>query len=320
MPSSLGPVRVCLPLLSLKQPVLIVVPPSEGINLAFARLLLQRGCSVLIGDLALRPEAEKLLSEYKSPAPGSSSAPAALFQRTDVTSWPQISALMGRAEKEFPQVDIVVPGAGLFEPAASNFWEAPKTATNPTTRSRDDANAERGSYLTLDVNLAHPIRMSQLAIGYWTRHKMPGTLLHVSSCAGHMAGIGTPIYFATKHGLHGFVRSLGGLRDELGIRVSAVAPGSVKTPLWSDDPDKKAMQGEEDISMEPEEVAEVMLELCENPKYGDGTILESLKDGTRVVPLFDNPAPTSDRGLAVSGYNQMQKDLYQKLKTEGLKV
>jgi NAD(P)-dependent dehydrogenase (short-subunit alcohol dehydrogenase family) len=57
---------------------------------------------------------------------------------------------------------------------------------------------------------------------------MRGCLVHVSSIAGHAAGIGTPLYFASKHGLHGFVRSLGGLRDELGIRVSAVAPGSVK--------------------------------------------------------------------------------------------
>lgn len=229
---------------------------------------------------------------------------------------------MERAESTFPQVDIVVPGAGIFEPRASNFWEAPKTATNPESRSRDSATGEPGTYLTVDINLAHPIRMSQLAIGYWTRKRMPGTLLHVSSCAGHMAGIGTPLYFASKHGLHGFVRSLGGLRDQLGIRVSAVAPGSVKTPLWTEDPDKKAMQGEKDVAMEPEEIANAMLELCENPEYGDGTILSALKDGTNVVPLFNNPPPANPdaSGLTVSGYQQMERDIYQKLKTEGLKV
>ena len=233
-----------------------------------------------------------------------------------MTSWPQLSALMARASSAFPRIDIVVPGAGIFEPAASSFWDAPGTP-----RSRDPADAEPGSYATIAVNLTHPIRLSQLAIGRWTARGERGTLVHVGSCAGHMVGIGTPLYFASKHGLHGFVRSLGGLRDELGIRVSAVAPGTVRTPLWDEDPDKKGMvrEGEGDVAIEPEEIAEAMLELCENEKYGDGTILEVLQGATRVVPLYGNVVP-SGRGLMVSGYAQMQKDLYEKLRTEGLKV
>jgi NAD(P)-dependent dehydrogenase (short-subunit alcohol dehydrogenase family) len=202
-----------------------------GINLAFARLLLARGCSILIGDVGLRPEAEKLLSEHPhSPSPSSSGRPSAVFHRTDVRSWPQLSSLFEAGLRSFPQVDIICPGAGLFEPVWSNFWHPPKTATNPDSPSRDQVHVggSVNTYATLDVNLTHPIRLSQLGISYWTKQRMPGCLVHVSSQAGQGASIGTPIYYASKHGLNGFVRALGSLRDEVGIRVGAVAPGAVK--------------------------------------------------------------------------------------------
>ncbi|KAI0125257.1 short chain dehydrogenase [Xylariales sp. AK1849] len=298
----------------------IITGGGSGINLAFARLLLSRGCSVLIGDLNLRPEAQQLLSEYpyQSPSSSSSKKPSALFHPTDVRSWPQLSALFTKGLTSFPQIDIICPGAGLFEPAFSNFWHAPKTSSNPDTPSRDVVDKEISTYATLDVNLTHPIRMSQLGIGYWTQKRMPGCLVHVGSVAGHMASIGTPIYYASKHGLHGFVRALGSLRDELGIRVGAIAPGAVRTPMWSEDPLKAAMSdGGNGISMMPEQVAEGMLELCENPEYGNGTILEVSVTKTRVVPLY-RAEPPSGGGTPMLGYVKAEQELLQSIKDNGL--
>lgn len=131
------------------------------------------------------------------------------------------------AEVAFPQVDIVVPGAGIFEPRWSSFWNPPKSPTNPDSPSRDDADGEPGHYAVLDVNLTHPIRLSQLAIAHWTSRRIPGSLLVVGSMAGYVHGIGSPLYHASKHGLHGFVRSLGRLRGTVGIRTAAIAPGAV---------------------------------------------------------------------------------------------
>jgi NAD(P)-dependent dehydrogenase (short-subunit alcohol dehydrogenase family) len=208
----------------------IVTGAGSGINLEFARALLQRGCSVLIGDLALRPEAQALVNQYPPPAASSGAAPKphVLFHKTNVASWPQLSSLFDRGVTAFPQVDIVVGGAGIFEPKWSAFWNAPKTATNPDSESSDPADAEPGTYASIDVNLTHPIRLSQLAIGYWMKKQLPGCLVHVSSIAGHSVGIGSPLYFASKSGLHAFVRSLGALKETSNIRVSAVAPGTVK--------------------------------------------------------------------------------------------
>jgi NAD(P)-dependent dehydrogenase (short-subunit alcohol dehydrogenase family) len=188
---------------------------------------------VFIGDLALRPEAQSLIEEFPliPSARPSISKPVALFKKTDVTSWKQLTDLVRKGEEVFPQLDIVVPGAGIFEPAWSSFWNAPRSTTNPNSPSKDDAGGEPGHYAVIDINLTHPIRLSQLAISHWTDRRIPGSLLVVGSIAGYVHGIGSPLYFASKHGVHGFVRSLGDLRDTLGIRSAAVAPGAVQVSL-----------------------------------------------------------------------------------------
>ncbi|KAK2048665.1 short chain dehydrogenase [Colletotrichum somersetense] len=297
----------------------VITGAGSGINLAFAKMLLERGCSVMIGDLTVRPGASSLLTQYSYSQ--QSNRPSALFQSTNVASWPQLTKFWAKALTSFPQIDIVVPGAGIFEPPWSSFWKPPRTRTNPQTESRDSANAEPGTYAVLDVNLTHPIRLSQLAIGYWTQQKRNGCLVHVSSIAGHECGIGTPLYFASKHGLHGFVRCLGGMRDRLGIRCSAVAPGVVMTPLWLEDPGKKHLaQGEAgELFIDPEEIARGMLELCENPEYGDGTILEFTKDATRVVPMY-HADPPSGRGVMMPRFADEGEKLWKELQDKGLKV
>jgi NAD(P)-dependent dehydrogenase (short-subunit alcohol dehydrogenase family) len=273
-----------------------------------------------------------------------------------VTSWKQLNALWAAALSAFPTVDIVVPGAGLFEPRWSSFWDPPRSAANPDTASRDDAEGEPGHYATMDVNLSAPIRLSQIAIGYWTTNHQQGCLVHVGSIAGYSSAINTPLYFASKHGLHGFVRSLAGLRDELGIRVSCVAPGTVRvsfeffflpppisspirslclfhgsekqspltshaqqTPLWAEDPDKRDMIDESTVMLEPEEVAEAMYQLVVDENLGNGTIFECAKRATRVVPEYNADPPSAESG-SVQGYIEAQTELYDRLKKDGLKV
>ncbi|KAG5664686.1 hypothetical protein KAF25_008420 [Fusarium avenaceum] len=295
----------------------LVTGGGSGINLCFARLLLENGCSVLIADLKLRPEAKELLQQY--PFPNSEGKAGAFFHETNVASWPQLTAAWNAALDKFPRVDVVVPGAGLFEPKWSSFWEAPRTGSNQESVSQDAADADPGHYAVLDVNLVSPIRLSQLAIGHWIKMNQKGCLVHVGSMAGYGAGITTPLYFASKHGLHGFVRSLGGLRDELGIRVGCIAPGAVATPLWYDDPTKAVMLEENTVLISPEEVAQGMWQLVVNPEFGDGTILEVTKGATRVVPLFNAPVPTGG-GISVPGYESSKADLYEKLRNEGFNV
>jgi 3-hydroxybutyrate dehydrogenase len=81
-----------------------------GINFCFAKLLVENGCNVLIADLALRPEAQVLADKHKN-------GPARIvFQETNVIDWPQLERMFEIAENEFGEIDIVCPGAGIYEP------------------------------------------------------------------------------------------------------------------------------------------------------------------------------------------------------------
>lgn len=77
----------------------IITGAGSGINYCFARSLLERNCNVVIADLALRPEAQKLVDDYKN-------QPRAVFVKTNVVVWDQLMNMFDVAEKEFGGADI----------------------------------------------------------------------------------------------------------------------------------------------------------------------------------------------------------------------
>lgn len=93
----------------------IITGAGSGINFCFAKILLQKGCNVVIADLALRPEAQALLAEFPTEAKGAK----AVFQRTDVTDWAQLDKMFEVATSHFGGADIVCPGAGVYEPVCT---------------------------------------------------------------------------------------------------------------------------------------------------------------------------------------------------------
>ncbi|KAF2114237.1 hypothetical protein BDV96DRAFT_112435 [Lophiotrema nucula] len=270
----------------------IVTGAGSGINFSFAELLLSRGCNVLIADLSLRPEAQKLVDEYS----GKDGRKArAVFQKTDVTDWGQLERMFEVAIQSFGQVDILCPGAGIYDPHWSNFWHPPGTPS-----SKDSPSG--GRYASLDINVAHPIRATQLAIAHFLNppqgvkkvgKENPKRVIIISSIAGQVSNLHTPIYVAGKHAMNGFIRSLGHLDSELGIRVNGVAPGIIKTPLWTEHPEKnKFLDSSTDEWATPEEVAEGMLRCLEEPELGGGQILEIGAGQTRLVKMLNDPGPS----------------------------
>lgn len=98
---------------SIKGKTAIVTGSGSGINLAFASQLLQGGCNVLFADLGLRPEAQEVVDNHQKQ---NDTRGRASFQKTDVRDWRQLERMFERAEAEFGEVDIVCPGAGVYEP------------------------------------------------------------------------------------------------------------------------------------------------------------------------------------------------------------
>lgn len=81
------------------------------------------------------------------------------------------------------------------------------------------------------------------------------------------------------------------LDESYGIRVNGVAPGVIKTPLWTEHPEKlKMLDEEKDVWISPEEVAEQMLRCVEDDEIGAGTIWEVLKQ-CRKVEWRNDPGP-----------------------------
>jgi NAD(P)-dependent dehydrogenase (short-subunit alcohol dehydrogenase family) len=202
----------------------IVTGAGSGIGHAVTKLLLSSGCSVMLADLKLRPEAYRTLEEYHS----TTSSVTAVFQPTDVSDWKQLTSLWEAAIQCFGRVDIVASVAGIYEPPSSNFWNPPGISA----KSKDPVDASNGQYKTFAVNQVAPIRLAQMAIDYWTQHRdIQGNFLVVASISAYLHSIETPLYMASKAALVSFVKSLGGLQDLFGIRISAVCPGPVLVSL-----------------------------------------------------------------------------------------
>jgi len=262
---------------------------------------------VVLADLSLRPEAQALVEKYKS-------LPRAMFHKTDVKDWSQLSKLFSTTTAEFDSLDLVCPGAGVFEPSWSNFYQPPGASNSASKDSPDGF----GHYATLDINLTHPIRATQLAIseflnpaknGAKASPTNPKRVVHIASIAAQLPLLSNPIYCASKHAIVGFVRSLSELDSTFSIRISAVAPGLVRTPLWTDNPDKLQYVDEsQDVWVTAREVAEAMLKLAEDPEMPGGTILEVGQRQTRIVPLFGNEGP-SGRGHATSNISKGNEEV-----------
>ncbi|KAJ4123078.1 hypothetical protein NW768_010071 [Fusarium equiseti] len=241
-----------------------------GIGHAIVKMLLESGCSVIVADLRLRPEAEATLSQYPHPS-ADPSKPSAIFCPTDISDWAQISSLWKTALEAFARVDIVVSCAGIYEPPSSSFWNPP--GISPLAEDPEDAKI--GQYKSFAVNTIGPIRLSQIAIDYWQQNPdVQGNLLFVASMGGYMHSMQTPLYFASKAALVSMVKSLGGLKVALGIRNAAVCPGAVFDYCRD-----RLQPG--DIALEPEQVAELAMRVLQEPQYGDGNIMEILMVGSK---------------------------------------
>lgn len=202
---------------------------SQGINHAITRLLLNAGCSVMFADLALRPESEAIVQEYSHPA---TNKPLAVFCKTDMSDWTQISAFWSKALETFGHIDIVVNGAGIYELPPSSFWNPP--GISPL--SEDPEDAQVGQYKSFAVNTIGPIRLAQIAVDYWQQHPdVQGNILFLASIGGYMHSIQTLLYFSiqtllyfsSKAAIVSFFKCLGPLRAAIGVRNAAVCPGPV---------------------------------------------------------------------------------------------
>ncbi|KAG5963349.1 hypothetical protein E4U57_002190 [Claviceps arundinis] len=270
----------------------LITGGASGIGLQVTHQLLAGGCSVMIADLKSSKELDILIQNANK------GLARASFVRTDVTKWQELDALFSQTVQEFGRLDIVIPGAGILEPeGVSSFWHPNQGKDTP----------EASSFYCLDVNVTHPIRATQLAIDSFQRQKLGhGVVVLISSIAAQIPLPPTPLYAASKHAISGFVRCLTHLEPLMNIRINAVAPGCVNTPLWG----KNLHFFKEGVDhwVPQEQVANVIIDLITNKDYVGGTILEVGVDQVRPVGQFNDPGP-SGAGHTVHGLADSPDDV-----------
>jgi NAD(P)-dependent dehydrogenase (short-subunit alcohol dehydrogenase family) len=220
----------------------LVTGGATGIGRATALAFAGQGAAVAIGDVDEQAEETvALINDMGGQA---------FFRRTDVRNADQVSALVDATVSAFGRLDCAFNNAGVLPP------------TQPLADMPDDV---------FDDILAVDLLGVFLCMKYEIRHMLKaggGAIVNTASIAGLVADPGMAPYVAAKHGVIGLTKAgaMDYARDN--IRINALAPGFVQTPMtqrWIDDPEfLKALIAHSPVgrAAQPEEITGLVLYLC----------------------------------------------------------
>ncbi|MDY7011358.1 MAG: SDR family NAD(P)-dependent oxidoreductase [Planctomycetota bacterium] len=205
----------------LQDKVAIITGGSKGIGFGCAKVFAKYGCTVVMaarGEEAGKAAEKELANQgYK-----------AFFVRCDVTSEADIRSLIDGTTDRFERLDCIVNNAG---------W-------HPPTMTIDETTVEDYEKL-LRLNLTSTFMGCKFTVPHL--RKTRGSIINMSSELGLIGQAAAPSYVSTKAGQLGLTKALALDLAAEGVRVNAVCPAGVMTPLmkeWADTQyDSKAALG-----------------------------------------------------------------------------
>jgi NAD(P)-dependent dehydrogenase (short-subunit alcohol dehydrogenase family) len=231
--------------ISFEGKVALVTGAASGLGLATAKAFAETGGSVALADWnerAVCGEVERLTTKGHN----------AIAIRCDVADDAQVEAMVARTVAVFGKLDAAYNNAGVQNVLAE---------TADTTREDYDR--------VMGINLRGVWSCMKFELQQM-RKQGTGTIVNCSSLGGLVGGAERGIYHAAKHGVLGFTKSAALEYAARGIRINAICPGLVWTPMA----DQMVASGqgnalkamEESVPMgrvgRPEEIANAVLWLC----------------------------------------------------------
>lgn len=196
--------------------VAVITGGGSGIGLASARRLADEGARVVIGDL--------------DSASGQAAADevGGLFVRTDVTSAEDVASMFRAAQDAYGSIDIAFNNAGISPPEDDSILE---TGIEAWRRVQE-------------VNLTSVYLCCKEVLPYMLAQGR-GSIINTASFVATNASATSQIsYTASKGGVLSMTRELGVQFARSGVRVNALSPGPVSTPLlvelFAKDPERAA--------------------------------------------------------------------------------
>ncbi|MGN6099941.1 MAG: SDR family NAD(P)-dependent oxidoreductase [Devosia sp.] len=221
--------------------VALVTGGASGIGAAIARQLAREGAQVVVADLD-KGGLEKIAAEIGE---------RALTYRLDVGNVEEVEALVDYAEHECGALHLAVNNAGIGGPSVA-------TADYPVD----------GWHRVIDVNLN--------SVFYGMKYEIPamlraggGAIVNMSSILGSVGWATAAAYTTAKHGMLGLTKVAALEYAKAGVRVNAVGPGFIETPLLSNNLSAEVLGGLAGLHPvgrlgKPEEVAALTCFLLSN--------------------------------------------------------
>ena len=241
--------------------VWFITGASRGLGRSLTAAVLAGGD--FVAATARNPEQ---LKELEAQYPGS-----VYLLKLDVTNPEQVITAVENTIKKFGRIDVLVNNAGIGIIGAAEAY------SDEQVRSQ------------LETNLHAPIAITRAVLPYM-RKQGSGRILQVSSIGGRVGNPGLTIYQAAKFGLGGFTEALAKEVKPLGILVTSVEPGGLRTDLLGSMESAPAIAGYEKtvgirvemfkngnfIPMgDPDKAAKVLIELAGNPEPPTHLVLGS---------------------------------------------